>query len=442
MQPGDIIFSKPVNWRGRAIVVAQWLSRPRRRNWSHAAVCISGPLVIEALKGKGVTLSIWDREARSQRPYVAFRLKEPIDLAALREASQYFLNESYSLRARSDGKSYCSRLVQKIFRRMNISPFNRIERPLLPNALFKTLTKADNWRFVQVPLASVEELRGLDRQFVSKSIDTEISGSCRLIRDHMLQELDWADEAKQWALLIDGFQSANDAIDGLNMSDLMPKERKIQLLESYLKNFKEDTRPQLLAYRTFEYDRTSQEEERNLSLNTHVRKNWKNSKFNVAALESFAVGRSRKYFDNFLSSEVRLDDILRDIFKMTSEFIRYGSARCSDRDEFLFRAKAMMALFVSQLKGRGANSNAELANIILEIEKDYARLNGSDAQSDPNLLALLSSRLALLLGIKQFFEMLSVEISKTYWEVIYSAVTGTTSIKIAADGPFDEKPFA
>ncbi|WP_291851222.1 hypothetical protein [Bradyrhizobium sp.] len=435
MKPGDIIFCKPESRTGYSVVGLQWL-KLAPGVWSHAAVCIHGPLVIEAFKPAGIKLNIWSEAALCSKHYTAFRLKEPVDPLALRTASRFFLDQSYRLRAPETGNSYCSFLVQQIYKQLNVPPFSQITKPLSPNELYRVLKRTPNWQRVHVPAHSYEDANVLAQLGGRVVIERELSGLCRLIHDGILREVQMAEEARSMAALVHEVESGWDAFDRLLAADWFPDTKKREILESYFASNAPPAEPNFLAYRTYSCESPERETAKVVSINAAIRTNWRHEAFDAAQMSTFAIGRSRQKFEHFLEVDAKLDELL---FGLLRTAITFGAVTKPDSitaDEFEYRKKALMALFVSDLHARGAKSNAILSEIIQELSGDLQWAKASPV--DAKLVPYLEHRVALLSLSQTFLSMKNVDLSDEFWTELGVAVMAKGRAQQAAVAPGEQ----
>jgi hypothetical protein len=413
MRSGDIIFSKPVNRKGYTVVAAQWLKFAPGR-WSHAAVCIHGPLVIEAFKPGGIKLNIWHEEAFASQHFTAFRLQQPIESQVLRKTCLYFLDQAYRLRAPDVGNSFCSFLVQQIYKRLGVPPFDKITRPLSPNQLYRRLKRARNWQRVHVPVHSYEDPKVLAQIGGRSWIERELSGLCQIIHDGMLRELRMAEEARTMAALVHEVESSWDALDRLLDADWYPDAKKREFLEAYFADNPRPKEPNFLVYRTYSRDSHDHEQARVETINSYLREsNWQHDGFDAAQLSTFAVGRAQQKFDAFLDVDAKLDAFLFGLFKTTITFCVSDRPESISTEEFDYRANALIALLVEDLRARGVTSNAGLSEIIGELRRDYKLVKNSTC--DTKLAKHLANRISVLSFVQQFLSVRKVDVSDNVW---------------------------
>ena len=198
VQPGDIIFFKPAGPISWLNVLGQSMLTRRLSQWSHVALCVSGPLVIHATprhkdlpsirrmwlamtdapaagarsnRGAGeggAHLELLEREFVSNATFTVMRLQSAASDASfeprLQEATTYWLAQPYSflpiylaqLRGRAailPGRSFCSFLVQQVYARMGLERFGILgkvaDRTLMPGELFNLLSgDREHWQLV------------------------------------------------------------------------------------------------------------------------------------------------------------------------------------------------------------------------------------------------------------------------------------------------------
>jgi hypothetical protein len=417
MKAGDIVFTHPQDRMGTASVALQW-GKLAFGNWSHAAVSVLGPLMIEAFKPDGIKLSIWAQEARSLQLFQAFRYKGSIDQTAFQDACLYFLDQTYSLRARAPGQSFCSYLVQQIFRRMDVPPFNRVQRPLPPNRLYSLLKRSHHWQRLLVPAHSFEGSKTADTMTL-RFVNREISGVCNLLRSTMLQRLTLANRSKEMATLVDGTLASMDAIDAFVLSDAFSAEQKTHILESYLSGRPPAPGPNFLAYRWFEIGTVGQDDASIATLNSIVKQNWQHEEFNAADLTALRSERIARKYRDFIDLEGKLNEVLEGTIRDLVDFMKERGDLASDHR--WLRANLRVALLIATLKRGEAVSNERLGYIVSELRRDA--LAYRERGDRPELVTMIERREMLLATIQRFVLSTAVEINDPFWDELYGKFT-------------------
>jgi hypothetical protein len=428
MHPGDIFFSKPVSLSGYVNITAQNIRAlflaPRHGlmfgKFSHAAVCIIGPLVIEALKGKGAVTSIYDEQAKANTVYDGFRFRAGIDQELLNSVVIYFLREKYQLKGVSieeDGASFCALLVQKIFAKMNIAPFNTISRNLTPIELYHTLANAPDWERIKLPFvegysARVAELLPSERYKTEVDYVNWQLTACKDFQQFIDTQVRFSDDAVSFVQIYNSMSQVDDALHSVFMSENIPTDLKIKWLSagaSATHWHESHDRGPTSYRRLLEYLDSTPHQELAKQTGRTVQSNFLNNKPDLPGRLEVIASNNVRFVIQFTEVDAQWDIIFDRYITRISERLNSGG-----------QPVELISGFSHFLRSQKLFSQSDIQAIADTIATDLATIEGRQEEAAAILRKHLIARKLTLRRAATFIADYELDIFNPGWEKLFT----------------------